>query len=290
MKTPILLAALAMLAVSAGCKKLPDDSGQQGNTIEAGAVVSGVVFSAKRNQTMKYTVWLPAGYDENKTYPFLYLLHGAGDDNGSWNSKGGASKIADRYLAADGVPMVIVMPDAKMSFYVNVNEVREDYPYRDYILGMDPPGHFEEYFIEELMPQVEALYHCNKKRALAGLSMGGWGSLYYGLKYPGLFKFYAYAMSPATSLDWLPTTLKDLIVAQSDLSVFPFITLESGLQDMTVGIQSVRDCDALLTSYGVEHRFIERSGGHDWGFWPVCLEKALVEIGKAFNNPIFVYP
>jgi enterochelin esterase-like enzyme len=272
----ILLAAVAVMALAVGCQKLPNDGGKKKDSVPSGTVVQSSMLSAKRARTMKYTVWLPAGYDEKKTYPFLYLLHGAGDDNNSWIEKGGADKIANQYLADDGVPMVIIMPDALMTFYVNMEEVTNPM-----LQSLDQIGHYEEYFFEELMPKVEEQYHCNGKRALAGLSMGGWGTLYYGLKYPEMFT-YGYAMSPATGIDGLPVSLRDLISKQSSTSVFPFITLESGTQDLTVGIQSVRDCDELLTSYDVKHHFIERSGGHDWKFWPVCLEKALVEIGKSF--------
>jgi enterochelin esterase-like enzyme len=272
----ILLAAVAVMALAVGCQKLPNDGGKKKDSVPSGTVVQSSMLSAKRARTMKYTVWLPAGYDEKKTYPFLYLLHGAGDDNNSWIEKGGADKIANQYLADDGVPMVIIMPDALMTFYVNMEEVTNPM-----LQSLDQIGHYEEYFFEELMPKVEEQYHCNGKRALAGLSMGGWGTLYYGLKYPKMFK-YGYAMSPATGIDGLPVSLRDLISKQSSTSVFPFITLESGTQDYTVGIQSVRDCDELLTSYDVRHHFIERNGGHDWKFWPVCLEKALVEIGKSF--------
>lgn len=260
-KTPILLAALAVMAVSAGCNKLPNDGGKKGQNMKSGTVVEGGISSTYKKKTMKYTVWLPDGFDDKKTYPFLYLLHGYGDDNNSWISKGGADRIANKYLTDDGVPMVIVMPDGLQDFYV---------------------GDFEKYMFNELMPRLENLYHCNGKRALAGLSMGGWGTLYYGLKYPEMF-LYGYAMSPATGISWLGVSLQDLIVAQSDRSVFPFITLESGIQDITVSIESVRACDELLSGYEIPHRFIERSGGHDWAFWPVCLEKALVEIGKSFK-------
>ena len=257
MKTPILLAALAVMAVSAGCSKLPSDGGKKGENIPSGTVVQGGMTSTWKNRSMKYTVWLPAGYDDKKTYPFLYLLHGYGDDNNSWISKGGADRIANKYLADGGVPMVIVMPDGLTDFY---------------------RGAFEDYMFKELMPRLESTYHCNGKRALAGLSMGGYGTLYYGLKYPDMF-LYGYAMSPATDVP----SFRDLIIAQTDRSVFPYFTLESGTHDYTVSIESVRACDEMLTGYELPHRFIERSGGHDWNFWPVCLEKALVEIGKVFK-------
>ena len=253
----ILLAAVAVTVLSAGCKKLPNDAGKKGDIIESGTVVQGGMSSTWKNRSMKYTVWVPAGYDDKKTYPFLYLLHGYGDDNNSWISKGGADRIANKYLADGGVPMVIVMPDGLTDFYV---------------------GAFEKYMLEELMPRLGSTYHCNGKRALAGLSMGGFGTLYYGLKYPDMF-LYGYAMSPATDV----SSFRELIIAQSDRSVFPYFTLESGTNDYTVSIESVRSCDEMLSGYELPHRFIERPGGHDWNFWPVCLEKALVEIGKVFK-------
>ena len=260
MKKVILVALTALVALT-GCEKLSNDGGKKGKETKSGTVVESSMVSTYKNKKMKYTVWLPEGFKDGNTYPFLYLLHGYGDDNNSWISKGGADKIANKYLTDQGVPMIIIMPDGLQDFYV---------------------GDFEEYMFKELMPLVENTYHCNGKRALAGLSMGGWGTLYYGLKYPNMFT-YGYAMSPATGISWLPVSLQDLIAAQSDRSVFPYITLESGTQDQTVRIESVRECDQMLTSYDLPHRFIERSGGHDWNFWPECLEKALVEIGKSFK-------
>ena len=257
MKKTIFLAAFAAMVLAAGCNKLPNDGGKKGQNMKSGTVVEGGLSSTYKKKTMKYTVWLPEGFDDKKTYPFLYLLHGYGDDNNSWISKGGADRIANKYLTDDGVPMVIVMPDGLTDFYM---------------------GAFENYMFEELMPRLESLYHCNGKRALAGLSMGGFGTLYYGLKYPQMF-LYGYAMSPATDAG----TFQGLISAQSDHSVFPYFTLESGTNDYTVSIESVRACDELFTSNELPHRFIERAGGHDWAFWPVCLEKALVEIGKSFK-------
>ena len=130
----------------------------------------------------------------------------------------------------------------------------------------------------ELMPEVESKYRCNGKRAVAGLSMGGFGTLYNVLKYPSKFT-YGYAMSPATDAD----SSVALIKAQSSPSVFPPITIESGTTDWTIPIQGVRDYVQVLKENGVEVKFIERSGGHDWGFWPVCLQKALVAVGETFK-------
>lgn len=250
-----LIAWMLVPALLAACGKTPDPEPEP--EIPNGTYTTGSVASTYMGQSMYYSVWLPGNYDETKTYPFLYLLHGYGDDHLSWNSKGGAAKLADKYLKAGGVPMIIIMPDAKVTFYVSP---------------------FEQYMHEELMPAVESKYHCNGKRAVAGLSMGGYGTLYYSLKYPTKFT-YGYAMSPATDADGSVALIKE----QSDPSVFPPITIESGTTDWTIPIAGVREYVAVLKENGVAVNFIERSGGHDWSFWPVCLQKALEAVGKTFK-------
>ena len=212
--------------------------------------------SEAMGRKMKYTVWLPGGYDSSKQYPFLYLLHGYGDDNNSWVDKGDAQRIVRDYVSQGGTPMVVVMPDGLVNFY---------------------SGAWETYFHHELIPEVERAFRCDGKRAVAGLSMGGYGTLYNVLNHPDKFRF-GYAMSPATD----PDGFGRLVRAQADPSVFPPIVLESGTQDITVTIESVRSFSGLLTELGVKHDFIERAGGHDWAFWPVCLQKALGRIGDAF--------
>lgn len=74
------------------------------------------ITSKVLNRKMTYSVWLPNGYDETKTYPFLYLLHGyeSGDQahlDRCWVEKGNARNIAKEYVKGGGVPMVIIMPN-----------------------------------------------------------------------------------------------------------------------------------------------------------------------------------
>ena len=216
--------------------------------------------SAKMGQNMTYSLWLPAGYDESKTYPFFYLLHGyeMGDQSRldrCWLDKGNAAKIAQDYQLAGGKPMVIVMPNGLSSFY---------------------QGDYEEYFENELIPKVEEDYHGNGKRAIGGLSMGGYGTLYHALKYPEKFT-YAYAMSPAAQA-WMAS----FIDAKSDKSVFPAFTIEVGEQDMTVNNNEAQSLYNSMKSKGLTAEFISRPGTHDWAFWKQCLPKALVAVGNSF--------
>ena len=254
MKKHFLYIIALLMAVSCGGT---DPEPEEPDVVEMGKIERVSIFSQELGKQLVTTVWLPAGYDENKSYPFLYLLHGYGDDNDSWIQKGGASTIADNYIHGKGVPMVIIMPNGLTSFYT---------------------GAYETFMHETLMPEVEKKFHCNGKRALAGLSMGGYGTLYHALKYPEKFK-YAYAMSPASDLEGFR-----VLASKLNPSDYPPITVESGSQDYTVPISSVRSLVDILHECGLNCDFIERDGGHDWNFWPVCLRKALVKIGETFNK------
>ena len=224
-----------------------------------GQAVRGLTVDSKAmGKTMKYNVWLPPKFDANTAYPILYLLHGAGDDQNAWldSNKGNAMPIAARYVKTGGKPMIIVMPDAQMTFYM---------------------GAFEKYFHEELMPAVEARYKFSGKRAVAGLSMGGYGTLYHALKYPAKFT-YAYAMSPAVDVN----SFKELIDAQSDQKVFPPFTIEVGTEDTTVNNADAQQVANYMKEKGLTCEWIARSGIHYWNFWQECLPKALKKAGETF--------
>lgn len=259
----LTVAVLALAACGTSKTKDNDPWGQidPGEAGKQSLVVESAVKSSVLNQSMSYSVWLPAGYDKTKTYPFLYLLHGYeyGDQSRldrCWLDKGNAAKIADDYQKANGVPMVIVMPNGMSYFY---------------------QGDYETYMHNELMPKVEADFKCNGKRAIAGLSMGGYGTLYHALKYPEKF-LYAYAMSPAAD-----ASMANYIDKQSDKSVFPAFTIEVGLQDMTVDNSKAKSLYNSMTKKGLTCEYIERDGTHDWPFWQACLPKALIKMGQSFK-------
>ena len=231
------------------------------------ASMNRTIHSNAMNRDMTFSVWLPGGYDEKKTYPFLYLLHGYEDSNqnATWNrcwlDKGNAAYIADQYQKSSGsVAMVIIMPNGLDKFYVWDN--------------------YEEFFENELMPKVESDFHCNGKRAIAGLSMGGFGTLWHATKFPTKFT-YAYAMSPAASMMGMDP--KNNINAASDKSVFPAFTIELGNQDYTVSNSDAKSLANHMTKNGITCELIERDGTHDWAFWQACLPKALIKVGQSFK-------
>ena len=218
------------------------------------------ISSVYKGRTMKYSIYLPIEYSSGKDFPVLYLLHGYGDDQNSWLDKGALAKFVDTYERNGGKPMIIVTPDGLTDFYI---------------------GGFEEYFFKELIPEIESKYHViadANHRTVAGLSMGGYGSIYYWSKYPDMF-CYAYPMSPAVDVNG---TSK--ILVGKDKGTLPGLTIETGIQDYVTSLTSVTEFHDYLVKEGINHEFITRDGMHDWNFWQECLPKVLKKCGEAYKD------
>ena len=128
-------------------------------------------------RNVNYTVYLPADYETSqRSYPVVYLLHGFTDDNTGWLQFGEINRYADKAIAEGTIPpMIIIMPNGDSSWYINSYDGKENY---------------EDFFIKEFMPFVEKKFRIKaekKYRGIAGLSMGGYGTLIYALKHPDLF-------------------------------------------------------------------------------------------------------
>ncbi|MBT8183803.1 MAG: esterase family protein, partial [Eudoraea sp.] len=97
--------------------------------------------SAVLDSERKYAIYLPPDYNSsNRSYPVLYLLHGAGDDQTGWVQFGEVLRIADNAIKkGTATPMIIVMPDANTGRRGYYNRIEGDWNY-------------EDFFFEELMP------------------------------------------------------------------------------------------------------------------------------------------
>lgn len=235
-----------------------------------GTVVRDIVInSTALGREMKYSVYLPDGYDGQTTLPVLYMLHGMGDDQNSWLDKGNLAALTSAAITTEEVgKMVVVTPDAMQTFYCN---------------GFQDGMAYEDYFFNELIPSVEITLNVGKdrsKRAVGGLSMGGYGTLYYAVQHRDMFCC-AYAMSPACYIDGLPN-LFDLYPA-APAGELPDLTMEVGTEDQTV----YATCPWLagtIQPLGLAHfEYIERPGVHDWQFWKECYPKFLTKLGSYFK-------
>jgi len=149
----------------------------------AGVVLSREFDSPALQRKWSYAVYLPEGYETSTLrYPVLYLLHGHGGNLYDWVNQGHIQQTADALIAQGDIPpAIIVMPDAGTTWYVDRKEK------------------METAVIQDLVGDVERNFRvivARNGRLLAGLSMGGYGSLRFALKYPEMFAAAA-LLSPA---------------------------------------------------------------------------------------------
>ena len=125
----------------------------------------------------KFSIYLPSGYQTSlRSYPVVYLLHGGGGSYTDWIRKGDMQHTVDSGIQRGKIEaMIVVMPDAERTYYMN---------------NINGKYQFEDFFMKELIPYIEKNYRCRKEktyRAVAGFSMGGYGSLLYSVHHPELF-------------------------------------------------------------------------------------------------------
>ena len=238
---------------------------------------------------MPYAVVLPAGYEQSneKTfYPVVYLLHGLTGHFDNWTSRSKLREFAKNYN------YLIVTPEGDNGWYTDSATV--------------PTDKYESYIVEELMPEIEKNFRAKRDRAsrsIAGLSMGGYGSIKFGLKHPEKFALvgsFSGALQAASLSDKLIgnvwKALTDSITStygadgsptRAANDVFriarempsenhknlPFIYFDCGTEDGLIATN--REFSNLLLEKKIPHEFRQLPGKHDWAFWNAQVEEFL---------------
>lgn len=238
---------------------------------QKGTVMRDITIDSKvLGTTMKYSVYLPEGYDGQTKLPVLYLLHGYGGNNNSWLDDGNMASLTSAAISAGTVgKMIVVMPDGQTSFYCN------GYP--------EGQLNYEDFFVDELIPAVEKTFNTRTDRAgraIGGLSMGGYGTLLHAFKHRDMYCC-AYAMSPAAYMDGAPNLFD--IVYSIPASEIPDLTIEVGTEDAVV-YQMLTYLNGSLQQLALpKYNYIERPGTHEWSFWRECYPKFMTKLGEYFK-------
>jgi enterochelin esterase family protein len=144
----------------------------------AGVVKDMTVESPALGRPLAVSIYRPDGEAPATGWPVLYLLHGLNGCHRDWTSLGGLGATMDRLIAEHRIkPMLVVMPDAANSWYVNS-------------AAIGGPGDYETAILEDLPKAIEQDYPVSRERdgrAIAGLSMGGYGALRLALTRPDRF-------------------------------------------------------------------------------------------------------
>lgn len=243
----------------------------------------------------KFAIYLPPDYETSqRSYPVLYLLHGAGDDQTGWVQFGEVLTIADKAIKeSKATPMVIVMPDANTGQRGYYNDIKGTWRY-------------EDFFFQELIPYIEKNYKVKKEkryRAISGLSMGGGGTFIYALHHPEMFSSACPLSAAVGSLNVQDFKDKKVETAADSaaLKYFEKYSALSLINTMSVqDLSSVRwfiDCgddDFLyegnclvhiaLRKKNVPHEFRVRDGAHNWTYWRASLPMVLEFVSDAFHQ------
>ncbi len=233
-------------------------------------------FSKALGRPKSYTILLP-DYEgaTGGPYPVLYLLHGLSDDHRAWSSW----TSLDRYVRP--FPLIVVMPDGERSFY---NNTADGAPYEDYLM-------------QDLIPYVEGCYNVLKgarHTAIGGLSMGGYGAMKLGLKYPDRFGSvgahsgalaaarHAWENADRPELQRLfgpvgsrtrteddPFALAERIPREK----LPALYFDCGTEDFL--LEDNRAFHAHLEHLGIAHEYREYPGAHNWEYWDEHIRQSL---------------
>ena len=137
----------------------------------AGSITRETYYSGLLGQTMYYSVYTPPCYDSAQAYPAIYLMHGSNDDDGQWGRLGIAREL-DEGIASKALPPVLaILPFGN----VIANRNRFD------------SVSWANIFLTELLPDAEAKYTVDGRRAIGGISRGGFWAYQLGLRHPELF-------------------------------------------------------------------------------------------------------
>jgi S-formylglutathione hydrolase FrmB len=273
----------------------------------AGKVLEGkTIKSTILGKDVRYSIYLPADYETSgRKYPIVYLLHGYSDNETAWVQFGSVNRAADQLTQQGEInPMIIAMPDGGVSWYINDSEGKVKY--------MD-------FFRKEFIPAIEKEYKVIGKaeyRAIAGLSMGGYGSLIHSLQFPAMFsactalsaaiwsdgeikalpkerysRYFTkiYGANPDSEGDsrltkhWKEHSVIELVKTLPIDSLKKVrLYIDCGDDDfLTVGNMSLH---IALKERDIKHEFRMRDGYHNWDYWRTSIYDALRFIAKGFDR------
>ena len=226
-------------------------------------------------------------------HPTLWLLHGASDNHTIWQRR----TSIERYAAPLG--LAVVMPNAHLSSYAD----------------MAHGGKYYTYISQELPEKMRAMFPLSDKREdnfIAGLSMGGTGTLVYALNHPERFAAAAVLSCCPFQMGFtndanLDDRSRGMVENRGGLAAFQasyentwgLVDKLAGSKDLPRFYFTIGKDDFLYESYktfkahakeiGFDATFEEFDGyKHEWRFWDLTIQRALDFFGldeKGAGNP-----
>lgn len=231
-----------------------------------GTVHNHSYFCKSLGRRRDLVVYTPPGYEsDHKTrYPLLVLQHGSGDNQQTWVNHGKAHWILDSLIADQkAVPMIVLMIDGHPLGQVQ----RDNVEARDQSLVA-----FAKELFEDAIPLVEANYRVSaerERRAIAGLSMGGWQSINVGLQNLDRFSWIG-SFSGAADVATLDSPLKNHEATNQQTKL---IWIACGKDDFL--LDRNQSLVEAFKTHGIKHQWLLTEGDHSWPVWRTYLNDFL---------------
>ena len=275
---------ILILAVATSAQTSPVETSAQ---LASPRLLTEELDSKLMGRKIPYRVVLPDRYQEKtesgRRYPVIFLLHGLTGHFDNWTTRTQLVAYSAKHAT------IIVTPEGENGWYTD-NVAKESDKY-------------ESYIIKELIPEIDKKYRTmdrREHRGIAGLSMGGFGAIKFGLKYPDMF---ALAASFSGALSAARITEKEVpgaigktidaifgpaggeIRKSNDpfdmiqratpdtIKKYPFLYIDCGTEDFL--FQSNRDFVSLLLEKRVPHEFRQLPGAHNWEYWNKQVKELL---------------
>lgn len=226
------------------------------------------------------TIFVPPGCEQTERLPLVLLLHGVHGSHWSWSMKGGvhlkALSLIEKQLIE---PMVLLMPSDGLwgdgSGYIAHAE-----------------ADYEKWIMEDAIECVTEVISCIDSRSplfIAGLSMGGYGALRLGAKYPEKvagFSGHSSITLPTELAKFSEGSLSlygEALKREDALPLFwmkkhranlPPFRFDCGTSDEL--IESNRELHGELARLHIPHQYFEFDGGHDWNYWREHIADTLI--------------
>jgi S-formylglutathione hydrolase FrmB len=250
-------------------------------------IVDTVQIESKAMKTMiKCVVIRPSEVgNERPKLPVVYLLHGYSGNFSNW-----ITRVPALAQYADSYQTIIVCPDGGFSSWYFDSPVDSTMRYETYIT-QDVVNYIDDHY-----PTIRD----RKGRAITGLSMGGHGGLFLGLRHPELFGACG-SMSGGINLsdvrnrydvvkrlgdtvtharNWTLYSVSDMIEKMP--ADPPKIIFDCGTEDFFYAINHA--LHEKMVRLKIPHDYTERPGRHDWVYWSNAVPYQLLFFNRYFNR------
>jgi S-formylglutathione hydrolase FrmB len=250
-----------------------------------GVRIEDVTFdSPALGRAMSYRALLPKNPADA---PVVYLLHGGGGTFRDWSNYSDVAQL--------GRGLVLIAPQGDYSYFTDA--------------AAHPQDRYETYVVEDLLADVQGRWPVRADRggrAIAGVSMGGFGALKLALRHPHRWAF-AGALSPAIDVarrafSWRrygqsraleaifgpagsETRRQNdpfVLARAADPAALPYLHFSCGQQEGLLAPN--QELAALLAHRGIAHQFDAVPGGHTWAQWAANLPALFASLRRHLGS------